>query len=77
MAKAVKFQTGSNIAIGVTGQLGRIDPNNPVQTLNHVWFAIICGNDLIVKEIKVDDCERNLQKDIVINSIANALLEII
>ena len=31
MAKAAKEQTCSNIGIGVTGQLGRIDPANPVE----------------------------------------------
>ena len=34
MAKAVKKQAGSNISVGITGQLGRIDPSNPVEKLN-------------------------------------------
>lgn len=77
MAKATKCQAKSDIGIGVTGQLGRIDPNNPVDTLNHVWFAIIYNDNLIVKEIIVDDCDRKIQKNMVIESIANTLLEIL
>ncbi len=77
MAKAVKLKAKSNIGIGVTGQLGRIDPANPVDTLNHVWFAVCYNDNLVVKEIIVDDCERYLQKSIVINTIANTLIEIL
>lgn len=77
MAKAAKHQANSDIGIGVTGQLGRIDPANPINTLNHVWFAIIYNDNLVVKKIVVDDCERYLQKDIVIKNVANTLLEII
>lgn len=77
MAKVVKKKANSDIGIGITGQLGRIDPNNPSDTLNTVWFSIIYNNNLISKKIKVDDCERKLQKDIVINSIANTLYELI
>ncbi len=76
MAKAVKRQSNSDIGIGVTGQLGRIDPNNPTNTLNHVWFSICYNDDLIVKEIIVDDCERYLQKNMVINAIANTLINL-
>lgn len=77
MAKAVKKKANSDIGIGITGQLGRIDPNNSSDTLNTVWFSIISNNNLISKKIKVDDCERKFQKDIVINSIANTLYELI
>ena len=77
MAKAVKLKAKSNIGTGVTGQLGRIDPANPVDTLNHVWFAVCYNDNLVVKEIIVDDCERYLQKIIVINTIANTLIEIL
>ena len=77
MAKAVKKKANSDIGIGITGQLGRIDPNNPVDTLNHVWFAICYNDDLVVKEIVVDDCERWLQKDMVLTAVANALVELI
>ena len=77
MAKNAKGNANSNIGIGVTGQLGRIDPNNPVDTLNHVWFAVCYNDDLVVKEIVVDDCERWLQKDMVLTAVANALVELL
>lgn len=75
MAKAAKKEAGSDIAIGITGQLGRIDPNNPVEKLNHVWFAIIDKNDNIVnKEIVVPDDDRKIQKEYAINEVANELI---
>ena len=78
MAKAVKKESGADMGIGVTGQLGRIDPNNSVDTLNVVWFAIVTSdNEIHVKEIKVPDFERMEQKDYVINSIAKVLIGLI
>lgn len=78
MAKAVKRQASSDIAVGVTGQLGRIDPNNPVEKLNCVWFAIINQNgEIIVTELNVPDDERKIQKEFVIEKIASEILELI
>ena len=78
MAKAAKKEADSDIAIGITGQLGRIDPNNPVEKLNHVWFAIIDGNDNIVnKEIVVQDDDRIKQKEYAINEVANVLINLV
>ena len=76
MAKTVKKIANSKIAIGVTGQLGRIDPDNPYDRLNHVWFTIITeDNKLIEKEIVVPDEDRKKQKDFVIEKVAETLLE--
>ena len=81
MAKAVKKQAKSDVAVGavgVTGQLGRIDPNNPIDRLNYVWYAIINQNDeLAVKQIQVPNSERKNQKDFVIKVVALTLLEMI
>ena len=78
MAKAVKRQANSNIGIGVTGQLGRKDPNNPNDKLNCVWYSIIDNNDeIIVNMIKVPNADRKIQKDVVIAEIANTLNEVI
>lgn len=75
MAKAVKINTGSNYSIGVTGQLGRIDPSNPEEKLNHVWFAILDKDDNITsKEIVVPSDDRSKQKEYVINEIAKELI---
>lgn len=78
MAKAVKRQANSNIAVGITGQMGRIDPNNSVEKLNHVWFAIIGSDDKIIeKEIIVPDAERKIQKEYAINEVAKQLISLI
>lgn len=75
MARAVKQKTNSDISIGVTGQLGRIDPNNPVDKLNFVWYAILTKDDEgIIREIRVSDAKREEQKKIVIDKIAKELL---
>lgn len=76
MAKVVKEKAGTDIGIGVTGQLGRIDPNNSVDTLNVVWFAIATPDKKVhTTEIRVPDFERMEQKDYVINKIAKTLLD--
>lgn len=76
MARAVKQNTKSAISIGVTGQLGRIDPNNPVDKLNTVWYAILNNkNEYMVQEVHVPDSKREKQKEIVIEDIAKKLLK--
>lgn len=78
MAKAVINQADSDIAIGITGQLGRIDPNNPSDKVNCVWYAIIdTSNNLVVQQVNVPNVERKYQKEFVINSVATMLLEFI
>ena len=78
MAKAAKRNASSNIAIGITGQLGRIDPNNPNEKLNHVWFAIIDDKDnLTEREIVVPDEDRYTQKKFAINEVAKELIKIL
>lgn len=75
MARAVKQQANSDIAIGVTGQLGRIDPNNPVDKLNCVWYAIASNaSEIQVEEIHVPDDTRENQKHIVLENIAKSIL---
>lgn len=78
MAKAVINQADSDIAIGITGQLGRIDPNNPSDKVNCVWYAIMdTSNNLVVEQVNVPNVERKYQKEFVINSVATMLLEFI
>lgn len=75
MARAVKQQANSDIAIGVTGQLGRIDPNNPVDKLNCVWYAIASNaSEIQVEKIHVPDDTRENQKHIVLENIARSIL---
>lgn len=78
MAKAVKKQADSNIAVGVTGQLGRIDHNNPTEKLNCVWYAVIDQNDEIaVVQINVPNDERKSQKEFVIEAVASTIFKLI
>ena len=77
MANAVRKNAGTDIGIGITGQLGRIDPNNPVNTLNIVWVAIVTPKMMHARNIRVPDFERMEQKDYVINAVAKVLLEIL
>lgn len=76
MARAVKQKASSNIGIGVTGQLGRIDPNNPVDKLNVVWYAIINNkNETLVQEVHIADAKREQQKEILLEDIAKDILK--
>lgn len=73
MANAVKENAQADIGIGITGQLGRMDPNNPGSEVGNVWYAINNGGKLIVKKLKVADMERDKQKQIVIREIVETL----
>ncbi len=78
MAKAVKEKSDAEIGIGVTGQLGRIDPANSIDKLNVAWYSIIdVDNNVIVEQVEVPDMERKEQKDYIITEIADSLLEIL
>ena len=78
MAKAVKRKAKSDISIGVTGQLGRIDPSNPVDKLNYVWVAAMKNDKFVfVREVHVPEAERRQQKEFVIDAVASMVLEII
>ena len=77
MANAVMKQANADFGIGVTGQLGRIDPNNPVKSLNIVWFAIVTKQKVHARNIRVPDFERMEQKDYVINCIARAFFDLL
>ena len=77
MANAVMKRANADFGIGVTGQLGRIDPNNPVKSLNIVWFAIVTKQKVHARNIRVPDFERMEQKDYVINCIARAFLDLL
>lgn len=78
MAKRARRNAISDYGVGVTGQLGRIDPSNPVDKLNHVWYAIITPqNEIFVKEVEVDDVQRAEQKEQVIHDVALTLFELL
>lgn len=79
MAEAALTNVCADVSIGVTGQLGRIDPKNPVDKLNHVWFAIgVKGKKTDVTEVIAPNTNyRNIQKEFVICAIVDRLYEIL
>ena len=77
MANAVKKEANASIGIGITGQIGRIDPNNPGCENGNVWYAISNNSDVAVCKLYVDDMTRDKQKKIVIREITETLRNII
>lgn len=73
MATAVREKAQSNIGVGITGQLGRIDPQNPSGEVGNVWYAINNEEDITVYKLKVEDMPRKEQKAIVIREIIETL----
>ncbi len=62
MAKAVKNNANSDIGIGITGQLGRIDPNNKGCTNNTAWYCIIQNNKELVGKLYIKENLTRLEK---------------
>lgn len=78
MAKAIKRNANSDIGVGITGQLGTVDPNNPCDKINHVWYAVVCPDGRInYEEIKVPEGEREEQKNYVVEKLVVLILELI
>lgn len=73
MATAVSKKAQANIGIGITGQLGRIDPQNPSGEVGNVWYAINNEGTVIVRKLKVEDMKRKAQKAVVIREIVETL----
>lgn len=78
MAKTVKNKANSDIGIGITGQFSKITSKNSIDKLNYIWYAIINqNNEIIVKEEHIINDERKNQKNLIINKIAEVLLNCI
>lgn len=74
MAKTVRNIAKSDIGIGITGQLGRIDPNNLGGTNNVAWYAIVQDNKEFVCKISIlEDCKRAEKKNVIIREIVEFL----
>lgn len=73
MATAVRKKAQANIGIGITGQLGRIDPQNPTGEVGNVWYAINNEGKTTVYKLKVGDMTRKEQKAVVIREIVETL----
>lgn len=75
MANAVKCTSNSNIGIGITGQLGRIDPRNIGVENNKAWYCIKNPNNEVIAEIifYANDFSRETKKKVIINEIIDDL----
>ena len=77
MAKNVKRVASSSIGVGITGLLGRLDPNNTSKQSNHVWYAIITSsNQIITEELDVPMKSRKVQKKYVTDAILKTLFSV-
>ncbi len=75
MATAVKNVANSYVGIGITGQLGRIDPRNIGVENNKAWYSIIGPENEVSVEIilNIGDYPRAKKKEIIIKEIVEDL----
>lgn len=75
MANAVRSATNSEVGVGITGQLGRIDPRNIGVENNRAWYAIKSSEKEFAAEIilNIGDAPREKKKEIIINEIIEDL----
>lgn len=79
MANAVKITAKADVGIGITGQLGRVDPNNLGVTNNKAWYAISCPKKQTCVEIIFDNINsysREEKKKVIIEEIIDELYDI-
>lgn len=78
MAEAAMAAYGTDLAIGITGSLGRADPANGDSVPGQVWCALRCGGEtevLFWDDIAAPD--RQGCKALIAARVAAALLEIL
>lgn len=74
MANAVKNNAKSDIGIGITGQLGRIDPKNKGCTNNTAWYCITQNDKNFVSKLYIEEnLTRFEKKKIIITEIVEDL----
>lgn len=79
MANAVKITSKADVGIGITGQLGRVDPNNLGVTNNKAWYAISCPKKQTCVEIilnNINSFSREEKKEIIIEEIIDDLFNV-
>lgn len=79
MAKNISKFANSNIGVGITGKLNRVDINNPYGEDNVVFISIYDQDNDKYYNYKVEATEgsRKENKDLVINKIKEELINII
>ncbi len=71
MAKNVSLQANADWGIGITGQLGRIDPANPGTKDNIVYYAVTYHGEVmdVCQFVITKECKRVEKKQMVIQEI--------
>lgn len=79
MSKNISLFTESDYGIGITGQLNKLDPNNPVGKDNLVYISIYDRKNNIFYQQKIEVLKENrkLNKEQVINLIVEMLKNIL
>jgi len=79
MSKAISIFTDSDYGVGITGKLNRINKDNPYGEDNVVYYSIYSKEDESYFEgrLEVYMATREENKDLVIGSIVEDLLEIV
>ena len=79
MALNISKFTNSSLGVGVTGKLYRVDENNLVGDNNKVFISIYdsLNDEYFNKEIIVQNIPREKNKELIINTIKELLLEIL
>jgi len=79
MAKNISSFAGSNIGVGITGKLNRVDINNPYGEDNVVFISIYDKDNDKYYNYKVEATQgsRKENKELVINKIKEELINII
>lgn len=79
MSKNISKFASSDFGVGITGKLNRVDVNNPYGPDNMVFVSIYDAANDAYHEIKVEATKesRAKNKELVIESIIKALLEIL
>lgn len=79
MSKCISNYANANIGIGVTGKLGKPDPNNPYGDDNVIYVSIYDkdNDNYYTFDLRTNYETRIDNKEMVINEIENRLLELL
>ena len=79
MSRNISLFANADYGVGITGQLNRYDPHNPVNENNVVYISIYDreNDKFINEEIRVEDISREKNKNLVINKIIILLEKIL
>lgn len=79
MAKAISVFTNSTYGVGITGQIGRIDPSNNTGNVNEIFVTIYNSKNDTYYNLKINTNEetRLESKKYIVDKILEELLNII